>query len=616
MMESKASQTDTHNTRLSLTEHPKAAVDVVATETLPQIIVSLEKKTMAGGRTVRPGLCLATALEPSLQEMQVALASLGATLPEKFDGLRNWVEANRAMTQELGGEVELSSAVVGWCRRLQWLREEYHAMCCYERGSADTSREQEQAKVLLEWRELFIEKAVNGVPKAWLERLRVPKTPIADFEILAPVRLLGAELFMLCDRIAAAGQAASPQQVDFDRFVNHVSLHRLGLVDLEKAGTTTFDLTGAIKDLSDLERAAQRWATSQLSYGDFREEGWQIYQRLSARTTLAHVPKARELKLSLLEVNTEYSGSCSQLIPLLSEIDKNLLIDPTLNVPQNGHGSICPPAIMRAVLQSYGCRVFLIQFGMETKGYLLFAPNPPPELLPTPTFFQDLAEKGHIRDPHDERPGLFAIASIEKAAREVLHQVGIRGYPLFDPAMTQAAIYEGRQTLVLTVRTGPNRNPAKRSYLKAGWHETGFIVTRGTPGAPPLEVLVRDNTTGTQVPPGSIPPPPDNWGLNPHYRTYTSADPRSERFTSAAPISDYDAVQRCREFIATSGKAIEVAAYHGSLGFYIALSDGIGSAYLHQQRPRFDLWRCDVAHPSATLSEQLSVIGGLADFCV
>jgi hypothetical protein len=438
--------------------------------------------------------------------MQRALAALGAELPLKFVGLRVCVEANLKMIEELGGATELSDELVSWWRRLDWLREEYLATLRYDRDVVHEDYEAERSQKLNGWRKLFVERAVNGVPRGWLESSRAPKTPIAHFEILAPVRLLGAEMFMLCHRIEARGRGHGPEQVDFARFLNHVSIHRQAFLELEKTGTTSFDLTGAIHDLTDLQNAAQRWSDGKISYDDFCYQGWDANQRLSARTTLVDVPQARELGLSLLEFNTEYSGLCRGLIPLVEKIDRALLIDPSLNRPQNGLGATCPPDIAEAVLRSFGCRVFLLQLGMETVGYYIFAPNPPKTVIPTESLFQDLARHGLIKDPGHTRYGFFHGVAITEAARATLRNAGIRGYRLLDYQMAQTALYEGCQTLVCTVRAGPNRNLAKKQHLDVGWQETGYEVTRRMPGASPLEVLLRDAATGINLPQGAIPP--------------------------------------------------------------------------------------------------------------
>jgi hypothetical protein len=415
-------------------------------------------------------------------------------------------------------------------------------------------------------------------------------------------------MFMLCHRIEARGRGHGPEQVDFARFLNHVSIHRQAFLELEKTGTTSFDLTGAIHDLTDLQNAAQRWSDGKISYDDFCYQGWDANQRLSARTTLVDVPQARELGLSLLEFNTEYSGLCRGLIPLVEKIDRALLIDPSLNRPQNGLGATCPPDIAEAVLRSFGCRVFLLQLGMETVGYYIFAPNPPKTVIPTESLFQDLARHGLIKDPGHTRYGFFHGVAITEAARATLRNAGIRGYRLLDYQMAQTALYEGCQTLVCTVRAGPNRNLAKKQHLDVGWQETGYEVTRRMPGASPLEVLLRDAATGINLPQGAIPQPPQNWGLNPHYRTYTSADVRSEGFTAAATISDYDAEICCRQFAAQTSNGMKVEAYHGSLGFYITISDEMERINFHQQRPGFDLWYCSATDTSAGLSEHLGLI--------
>jgi hypothetical protein len=53
---------------------------------------------------------------------------------------------------------------------------------------------------------------------------------------------------------------------------------------------------------------------------------------------------------------------------------------------------------------------------------------------------------------------------------------------------------------------------------------------------------------------------------------------------------------------------MKVEAYHGSLGFYITISDEMERINFHQQRPGFDLWYCSATDTSAGLSEHLGLI--------
>ncbi len=498
---------------------------------------------------------------------------------------------------------------------MDWLDREYIELCEDKQGDKQGERHDAPSTELQGWRRLFLENSTNGVPRDWLREYESSNTSalkpqLAQFEILAPVRLVGAEMFMLCSRIQSQGVAATPNNVDFPRFFNHVSLHRAEFEQLEKAGRTPLDLVGAIEDLGHIESAAKRWADGYISFEKFSQKGWEAYRDLSAKTTLVDVPQSRALSLSLLEFNTEYSGVCWDLVPLLETIDRALLIDPTLNRPQNGLGTVCPPEVTEAVLRSVGCRVFLLQLGSETVGYYIFTPHPPGAVVPTATLFDDLAHQGLVKDATGLRYGFFHGVAITKAARDTLRRAGIQGYRLLDYQMAQTAVYEGCDTLVCTVRSGPNRNTAKESHVKAGWRETGFEVQRAGPSAVPLEVLLRDTAIGIELPEDAIPPPPDTWGLNPHYRTYTSADVRATNFTSAATISDYEAEMQCRRVADNLGGDVSAQAYHGSLGFYISFirAQGGDLIHLHQQRPGFDLWYCSATESSAALGVHLVAI--------
>jgi hypothetical protein len=585
----------------------------LTSELLAQAILHLQKQTLVDLRTAKGGIRLGDVVEPHLLELRCFLSTAGDELPPRFIGIKTWVETNLAMIQELGNDTEVASEIASWWRRMEWLYEEYRELCLDERG-ADVAGEARPSPALQGWRRLFLENSTNGVPREWLKSHRAPKTPIAHFEILAPVRLIGAELFMLCSRISALGNACAPRLADFDRFFNHVSVHRCEFQQLEKTGKTSLDLTGAIEDLLRVERVAKRWAEGDLTYVEFRDMAWEAYQDLSAKTTLVEVSKARELSLSLLEFNTEYSGICWDLLPLLENIDRALLIDPTLERPQKGLATLCPRDVTEAVLRSVGCRVFLLQLGAETVGYYVFAPNPPGAVIPTATLFQDLAHEGLIKDPMHARYGFFHGVAITEAARNTLRSSGTWGYGLLDSQMAQTAVYEGCNVLVCTVRSGKNANLAKPRHVEAGWEETGFEVTRTGGGKVPLEVLLRHTATGLTLPPGGIPLPPENWGLNPHYRTYTSADRNDTRFTTAATISDYEAQARCRQLFGRLGHDFTVQTYHGSLGFYITIISASGNSHinLHQQRPGFDLWYCSATESSASLQQHFEKLSTLA----
>lgn len=569
---------------------------------IPAALSSLYSATMVNPRTVLSGISLGEAVEPILEALRKDLER--ADLPTSFDGIKEAIRLNVAMIAELGRDTLVSEEIVGWWRRVEWLEAEYESL------RSGRKQDTESQDKLSGWRSFFVENGVNGVPRAWLESLRPQRTEISPFEIVSPVRLIGAELFMLFDRIQALGGCIVPRMADLDRFLNHVSLHTSEFQRLNLAGTTPLDLGGAIEDLSKIKACALRWSEGEILTDEFRTLAWGSYQDLSARTTLVDVPCARDLNLSLLEFNTEYSGLCRRLLPLLENIDRGLLIDPSLNCPQNGLGATYPPEATEAVLRSVGCRVFLLQLGVETVGYYIFVPNPPSAIMPTQRLFEDLADQGVIKDALRARYGFFRGVAITKEARNILRNAGISGYRILDHQMAQTALFEGCDALVCTVRGGPNRNTAKASHLKVGWNETTYEIKHGVPGGNILEVLTRDTSTGVSLPPNFIPPAPENWGLNPHYRPHTSAQIDDPRFRDAQTVSDYEAEELCKMFVAGWNRATAVHAYHGSFGFYISFASPRShqSVTLQQLRPGFDFWYCAATERSGALHEQFQAI--------
>jgi hypothetical protein len=527
-------------------------------------------------------------------------------LPAELHPLRAAVNANLEMIAELGNSLKVSDDIVTWWRRMEWLRAEYEEASSSHHGFLADSREDRVSG----WRRLFLDNAVHGVPRKWLDEYRAPKAPIAPFEVLAPIRLLGAELWMLFDRIESREnhlhRDTTRDTVDLARFLNHITIHIGELATLNERGTSSFDLPAVIHGLSQIHAATRDWERGALSTEELRRTAWARYQEVSAKTIFLDSPKAAELGLSVLEFNTEYSGLPTRLIPALEGIDEGLLIDPSLNRPQKGVGGIYPSEVTERVLRSAGCRVFLLRMEQETVGYYIFVPNPPSEIMPSPTLLRDLADLGLIKDATTARYGFFRGVSITEEARAKLHEAGVWGYQILDHQMKQTAHVEGCDTLVCTVRGGPNRNTSKERHLKLGWEPVPYEIRDGIPGGNPVEVLIRLTSEGDPLPQNFMPPAPKNWGENPHYRPHQFLSVDEPAFMSAATIADHEATALCEGF-ARGRRDITVTSYHGHFAFYIRFShDRTGEmVHLQQLRPGFDLWYCSGNDKTAPLGQQL-----------
>lgn len=433
--------------------------------------------------------------------------------------------------------------------------------------------------------------------------------PISEYEHLSPVRLIGAELASF---IASAERAESHQSAEpppFARFINHIGCFSGDMRHGKKERFIAPNVAATLQQLLTMKLTTAAYMCGDICLAEFRRDTAASYLEMSRGSVFQHIPAAAEtLGLTLLEFNTDFTDFSRLpkfLIPEIQRIERSVLINSSLGVPQNGLGREMRDDEADQLLRARGTRVFMLQSFGQSLGYYMFLPAPPAWVLPEPNLLGKLAGEGIIPNVERSRIGFFRSIAVSKVMRMACESAGINAHALLDDVMAQTAFFEETDTLICTVRVGKNLNTARYAHEKKGWVPTGYILSDATPGATPLEVMVRDLRSTAHFPAQFFPADRSpQLGFRPHFMPFIPVSHDDRRVVDAALISVEEAAARAEAFCDTLPFGWSVLAYHGSLQYYITFQASCGIHHnLHQLRPGFDQWYLLSDHSSGTLNE-------------
>jgi|GEM_PF-4468137 len=488
-------------------------------------------------------------------------------------------------------------------QRLDWLMLELTESICQVGNPHERRHDDDLHQKLANYRTFFSE-GKTGVPAAWRADNQELRRQLHSQEVLAPIRLLGAEIFLLQHALRAARTPllGTPAPLNVSGFANHLQLIHYEMRQVATGTTGPFDLERISNIISEMCQITTQCLKGSLDDDRFLNQLWSHYQEISNLSVFREHPGASALKLALLEFNTDFSGVPHAITPLIEELEKRLLIDHSKLIPQYGFGYAIPAAELAHTLSCRGARLFGMLRNTEMVGFYIFVPDPPPELTHHPQLFEELQNAGII--PQGSRPGWFEIVGVVPEGRgDEFARAGIRSYALLDSAMLQTALQENCDVLVALVREGPTANLSKQAHRALGWIETSFIVYGGADGTTPYRVLIRN--------PENIHNPLSqgqriiHLGERPHTLPYVAAPELIPNIRATVSLSDEDAEARVVQFVQDLHKDWAVRPLHGSLNFAIKIDTPYGCYNLHQLRPRADYWRIHPYDHSGTLDTVL-----------
>lgn len=444
--------------------------------------------------------------------------------------------------------------------------------------------------------------------------------------VCAQVRLLGAEIVLLAEELRKikhySGDEYLPQnriipavvsaegsfylldtKLPLDRVESHVQQLARELTN-NRWRTIGGDVSLEVDEkLEGVRTAKDSLRQREITIEDFISNVWKIHQELCDKLMFTQLPsRSRELELSLIEFNTDFSGLPFMLIDTLKEIDSSLLIDPTLGKPQEGFGRTMTDEEAERLLRSVGSRVFLLQSKQEIVGYFMFLPEPTEDLLPIKGLPEMLKDGEFLAAESEGGIGFARSVAVKKEHRFRFARAGTNACDLLDDVMAHTALLEGCDTLVATVRVGPNANASVKSHERHGWRRTGITVEGQ------LEILVRDIARGQAEP---IETSAHEVSLE------LEAMPKSERWRAtqfgqqqvldAEVISDLWVEGRARAVAEQlRGREPEVRLSHHDGKLEVAFDFGVRSITMSQLRPTFDLWQLSINDFHGTLEESLN----------
>jgi hypothetical protein len=339
----------------------------------------------------------------------------------------------------------------------------------------------------------------------------------------------------------------------------------------------------------------------------YKEAVWKVYQELSQVTVFRGYPeRCRELQLTLLEFNTDFSGLPQFLIPTVQKLDSAVLIDPSRKIQQDGLGREMLTSEAEKLLRSTGSRLFIVKSGRDPVGYDMFLPNAPSNILPGTDLIHDLVKQGILKDEKSSNIGFLRSVVVPPGKRLTFAKAGVNAYDLLDDLMGQVAIFENCESMVCTVRVGENPNVSRKAHERRRWSATGYIIRDSVPGAAPLEIFVRDPHETILLPLNFFPTnktPP--LGYRPHFNPYRPEEIDFEIYEQSTCLPDREATERVtKEF----GDRYKVHSYYGSLQRYITVQASSLLFNLHQLRPGFDYWYLTSSGATGTLDECIEQI--------
>lgn len=436
------------------------------------------------------------------------------------------------------------------------------------------------------------------------------------------VGLVGAELNLLVERIRIVQGLTDQTSLPYERFFRVKGQYYLAdvpvkrfesnvkkqLAKVEATSPTRMSdplaptLSLILRDmLTSVEALNARTTTME----DCVQSLLSAHQCLCASTVFRTLPQAgRQLNLSYIEFNSDFSGLPSSLIKELQQLDSGLLVNPALQVPQEGFSRIMTDKEVEHLFQTAGCRVFVLKSQEEMIGYYMFLPAPTQAIFPGKNLISVLVQKGLIDESCVSKIGFSRSLAVKKQHRLQFARAGINACSLLDDTMADTAQNEGCDVLVATVRVGENSNTSVKSHERCGWTRTGIIVD----GC--LEILIRhlapreglSSRSDDYVEARKREPATQENQLN--------GTPPTDPGLLSAPLIDAFIVEGRSKAEAEKilgGEADVSISYDGS-SLQVTITRGRHVFALKQLRPTFDCWSISDSSGVWSLEESLGYL--------
>lgn len=421
--------------------------------------------------------------------------------------------------------------------------------------------------------------------------------PVRNHDLEVAVRKVGAEIF-ICKRAAIRSfdSGEIPGLEDLSVYYHHISTLE-GEFRQHNLSGPEIVVQDAIAEVHQLTRSWFRLFES--GNNDFNtlmaasESYFQAiepaYLKLNQLTVLSHLPRAAELKLSMVEFDTDFSGYCPEILTEIEQLEKKLLIDPALKRPQEGFGNILTVEQLTEILHRRQSRIFVAFQDGVASGFYLPVLNPDSVREYPGAHFDQLVDQGIIAA--DSRAGWVHITGTARENRVAMARAGVHLYKVFDQTMIQSAGSEGLDLLIGAVREGIYANTSARSHFRFGWEWTPHTFL-GADGVTPYRTIIRriapEEKTGDAH--KTI-----GWGS--HFQVYSTSPAILESGIEGVRdrIGYAEARRRCVAYFGQDNLSIEVKSGSEYYGHCINIRHG-GEHYasngaLLQIRPGIDYWR-------------------------
>lgn len=542
--------------------------------------------------------------EPILLEMFLALKQVD---PNKdiplLKHVHQVVQLNFRIVHDFSNLWRLDDYRLRMPQRLRWMYFELNEMCIEAVHGSNRIIDHDIQEKLAGYRKFFAE-SKTGIPKEWELTYNEEKKLISKNEIFAPIRMLGAEIFLFRKNIECDFKNANTSG-----FFNNVILIVSEVSDLISAKWHDFgnlDTDSIMQHLDDIASQIYAWQARRISVDNLIDSISKIYRSLSDKSVLSDIPDVKAHGLSLLEFNTDYSGLPHPIIPELVNLERQLLIDPNIEGPQEGLGRVIGEAERTKILSYKGARLFALMKEESLLGFYILLPNPHSVPDKIKGIYQALNDRDII--PSKSRYGWCDTLGVSRQGRFELAKLGVSAHKLLDQVICQTALWENSDRLYAYTRAN---NVSWKSLHRMGWQETGYEFLGGVDSKTTYKVIQRN--TFQEINPeidGVLLTTPDmDIAEIPHYRVYSKIEEDEKAILNATTITDEEALRLAQQFTKVLGSGFYASCAHGSLGYYILVYQDSGSRHnIHQLRPRTDYWEYFNTGFRGSLSEVLNEI--------
>ena len=227
--------------------------------------------------------------------------------------------------------------------------------------------------------------------------------------------------------------------------------------------------------------------TKDLDANDLRSRATHILGQLKETyqiCTELELPENKQLEILLphsesvqiVEFDVESNFPSLATLERIEELERSLLIDPTLKKPQEGYGRTFPVDELLHLLSKPGAKIFALTIDSDIAGFYIIHTDQeslPAEIQAT---FELLDQRGLLKR---SAAGWGEIVGISKEAREMFEGTGFDAHRALVTAVIESAFALGLDQLFGEVREGTYANTAKAKHVAKGWEETGIFIERG-----------------------------------------------------------------------------------------------------------------------------------------